>query len=755
MKIHLSRREFLGAASAASFTMIPNALGAPLLAGVARSGDFHAVAEHAAAEPSPVSTVTISTMTTPILFDPDQALGSSMDILSHDVVEKIYTPEMVKQCLSAGWGPITYRQNTELSIGAWHWNPNGTWSDAANKRGYFTGSAELKDPIRHSYGYPLPHRGHTRNGGAERGYSRLTDGNPDTYWKSNPYLSSKFTGEPDSAHPQWVVIDLGAHESISAIKIDWAEPYALSYELQYWAPEKKNGESAGNPMEHPTSGVWTAFRGVALPVLQAGITNGQGGRTHIPLPSTPVPVRYLRIWMTESSNTAYTGTNALHDPKDPRSAAGYAIREIYVGGMTPAGEFVDLVQHRADQNQTVTQCSSIDPWHSESDIDPLGDQTGLDLFFTSGITNNLPAMIPISLLYGTPDDAAAQMAYLKKRGYPISYVEMGEEPDGQYMLPEDYAELYLQFATAMHRVDPNLKLGGPVFEGVNEDIKVWPDAEGRTSWLGRFLDYLKARDRITDLAFMSFEHYPYPPCEIVWADLFREPQLVSHILEVWREDGLPPNVPMMNTESNVTYGNAQQMVDIFAALWLADSVGAFLSAGGAVYYHSPIQPEPLRPGCHGFGTYGNYVADENLHVKTFTSQYHASRLINLEWVQHRTGTHKLYPASCDLRDATGHTLITAYAVDRPDGNWSLMLINKDQSNPHAVRIAFDGAPRKDLTGPITHITFGSDQYMWKSEGPNGHPNPNEPPVTKTLPAGTSSIMLPRASVTIVRGKLGS
>jgi hypothetical protein len=29
-------------------------------------------------------------------------------------------------------------------------------------------------------------------------------------------------------------------------------------------------------------------------------------------------------------------------------------------------------------------------------------------------------MIPISLLYGTPDDAAAQMECLKKRGYPIS-----------------------------------------------------------------------------------------------------------------------------------------------------------------------------------------------------------------------------------------------------------------------------------------------------------------------------------------------
>ncbi len=734
----ISRRKFLGTAGAAATLTVPT---------------LRAAASLSTSYASP-STVRISASATPILFDPDQALGTSMDILSHDVVEKIYTPEMVKQCLSAGWGPITYRQNTELSIAAWHWNPAGAWSDAANKRGYFTGSAELKEPIRHSYGYPLPHRGHTRNGGAEHGYSRLTDGDPNTYWKSNPYLSSKFTGQPDSAHPQWVVIDLGSHEPVSAVQIDWAEPFALNYEVQYWAAEKKNGEGAENPMERPTSGVWATFN-ATVPVSQPGLTGGKGAKTMISSSSGPISVRYLRIWMTQSSNTAYAGPNALHDPNDPRSASGYAIREIYVGTTTPSGEFVDLVQHRPDQNQTATYCSSIDPWHSESDLDDHGDQTGFDLFFTSGITNNLPAMIPVSLIYANPDDAAAQMAYLKKRGYPISYVEMGEEPDGQYMLPEDYAELYLQFATAMHRVDPTLKLGGPVFEGVNEDIKVWPDAQGRTSWLGRFIDYLKARNRLGDLAFMSFEHYPFPPCEIVWADLFREPELISHILDVWRQDGVPTNVPLMNTESNVTYGNAQEMVDIFAALWLCDSVGAFLTAGGAVYYHSPIQPEPLRSGCHGFGTYGNYVADDSLNVKTFTCQYYASQLLNLEWVQHRAGGHKLYPAACDLKDAAGHTLITSYAVFRPDGLWSLMLVNKDQSNPHEVRIAFnrENSSDKFFDGPISLVTFGSDQYMWKSAGPNGHPEPNDPPVRKTLPAGTQSIVLPKASVTVLRGKV--
>jgi len=729
-KLRVSRRKFLETAgAAASVAMVSAQLKAT--AGIL-SGATNAAA---------ISTVRIKTSATPILFDPDHALGSSMDILSPEVVEKIYTPEMVKQCLSAGWGPITYRQNTELSIGAWHWNPNGTWSDSANNRGYFTGSADLQEPIRHSYGYPLPHRGHTRNGGAEHGYSRVTDGNPDTFWKSNPYLSNKFTGQPDSTHPQWIVIDLGSHEPVSHIHIDWCDPYARRYEVQYWAAEKKGADES--PMDRPTSGTWTAFpTGI--------ITDGRGGTVTLPLSSDPITVRFVRIWMTDSSNTADTRPGATHDPKDQRSSAGYAIREVYVGTLSPEGELVDLVQHRPDQNQTATNCSSIDPWHTESDLNSHGDQTGLDLFFTSGITNNLPAMIPISLLYGTPEDAASQMAYLKKRGYAISYVEMGEEPDGQYMLPEDYAELYLQFATAMHRVDPSLKLGGPVFEGVNEDIKVWPDAQGRTSWLGRFLDYLKVRNRIADLAFVSFEHYPFPPCEIVWADLFREPQLVSHILDVWRQDGLPANIPLMNTESNVTYGNAQQMADIFSALWLADSVGAFLTAGGAVYYHSPIQPEPLRPGCHGFGTYGNYVADDALNVKTFTAQYHASRMINLEWVQHKAGVHKLYPATCDLKDSAGHTLVTGYATRRPDGLFSLMLINKDQSNPHEVRLELDQTG-ESFNGAISLITFGSEQYMWKSDGPNGHPEPNDPPFSRTLKAGANSILLPKASVTVLRG----
>jgi hypothetical protein len=673
-------------------------------------------------------------------FDPDLALGTSLDILPAKQFEKVFSPEIIRQSLSAGWGPITYRQNTELSIGAWHWNPRGEWSDPAHKSGYFTGNAEPQDTLRISYGYPLPHRGNTRNGGASRGYSRLTDGDPASYWKSNPYLGSKFTGESDSLHPQWMVIDFGTPQPVDALRIAWADPYAAKFLVQYWL-------GSDDPMNKPVSGKWTNFP-------QGEFSNGKGGSTLLRLAPAPIRARFLRIWMTESSNTCDT-----HGSADPRNCVGYAINEIFAGNFSGDGQFIDLAKHVAGQNQTVTLVSSIDPWHSEGDLDTRAIQTGLDLFFTSGYTNHLPAMIPVSMLYGTPEDSAAELAYLRKRGYSISYVEMGEEPDGQYMLPEDYAALYLEWATALHRVDPALKLGGPVFEGVNDDIKVWPDEQGKTSWLGRFIEYLKTHQRLNDLSFVSFEHYPIPPCDVNWSDLYQEPEWTRTVLQAWRDDGVPENIPLMNTESNLSWQLTEPMQDVLAALWLADSVGSFLQFGGpgAVYYHSPIQPEPLRPGCRGHSTYGNFIADEELNIKQYSSQYFASRMINLDWVKHGAGVHRLYPALSDLKNDSDNILVTAYAVARPDGEWSLLLVNKDSANPHKFRIEFTNDKANSaqhFDGRVSVTTFGAEQYVWHPQGADSYADPDGPAVVSSIEAKPDTrFVLPRASITLLRGRI--
>src|SRR4051812_33475746 len=78
-------------------------------------------------------TVRVDTARTINSFDPDHAIGSSIDNLNKAAIDKVYTPHIIQEALSAGYGPITYRNNTELRMMAWHWNDKGTWSDAANK----------------------------------------------------------------------------------------------------------------------------------------------------------------------------------------------------------------------------------------------------------------------------------------------------------------------------------------------------------------------------------------------------------------------------------------------------------------------------------------------------------------------------------------------------------------------------------------------------------------------------------------------
>src|SRR2546423_10501444 len=231
---------------------------------------------------------------------PNQALGAGIDRISQKTVDSAFTKPVIDRVLEAGWGPVTFRQNTELFVQAWHWNPKGTWSDASGK-GYFTGATDSTDNARYSYGYDLPHRGVTRNDGTgNSGFSRQTDGDVNTYWKSNPYLTKRWTGESDSLHPQWIVMDLAQFQPVDSIRIAWADPYATDFLVQYWTAIEE-------PMHNPTRGVWKTF--------PFGEVRGfKGGMQTLRLSDAPTSVRYLRIWMTASSTTCDT-----HGSTDPRN----------------------------------------------------------------------------------------------------------------------------------------------------------------------------------------------------------------------------------------------------------------------------------------------------------------------------------------------------------------------------------------------------------------------------------------------------
>jgi hypothetical protein len=86
-----------------------------------------------------------------------------------------------------------------------------------------------------------------------------------------------------------------------------------------------------------------------------------------------------------------------------------------------------------------------------------------------------------------------------------------------------------------------------------------------------------------------------------------------------------------------------------------------------------------------------------------------------------------------------------------------MLVNRDENNPHDMRVVFEDSQSRQnaaFSGPVTFVTFGSQQYVWINDGLNSHADPDGPPAATTIVADAQTrFTLPKASVTVLRGKV--
>ncbi|HXT61876.1 MAG TPA: discoidin domain-containing protein [Pyrinomonadaceae bacterium] len=683
-------------------------------------------------------------------FTPAHDLGGAVDGHDKGSTDLLLTETNIREMLSAGLKPLTYRLRTELAGDAWHWNSRGAWSDANRQQGYWTSNADLAEPISVSYGYRLPRRGNTIDQANDDGYSRLDDGDNASFWKSNPYLDRAFTGENNSIHPQWVVVEFAKPEPINAVRILWGAPCAQHYQIQYGNFDDVS-DIALSPKE-----LWHDFPlGKILP--RAAVRLSKSEQTPLRISLTPIKARWLRILMTESSATG------LEQSSDVRDRAGFAMREIYAGYQDPNGTFHDRIHHAADRKQqTIIHVSSTDPWHRESDRDEGIEQPGFDRVFTNGLTNDLPMLLPSGLLYDTPENAANEIRYLRARAYKFDSVELGEEPDGQYISPEDYGALYLQWAEAIHRVAPSLKLGGPSFQEILKDQDV-PADRGNSEWLRRFLDYLKRRGRAKDFSFFSFEWYPFDDvCGATAPQLARAPRMLENSLRAMQRYGLSRDIPWIITEYGYSAFGARAELDLEGALLNADIVGEFLTLGGDqafLFGYTPGYIDRDSP-CTAGNNMLFSLGDDN-QIKDRFATYFGARLLTQEWLQPGDGVHEIYPAKSDARDPRGNQLVTAYVVRRPDGLWSVLLINKDPNRAFQVRVGFRDLQSKassNLAGVIDIFQYSGKQYALDGSLDNPHPKRAEPPehtTMKTSGITPATISLPSYSLTIIRGRMSS
>ena len=275
----------------------------------------------------------------------------------------------------------------------------------------------------------------------------------------------------------------------------------------------------------------------------------------------------------------------------------------------------------------------------------------------------------------------------------------------------------------------------------------WPDDSAGAPWMTRFLSVLRARDRTSDFGFLSFEWYPFDDvCAPTAPQLASAPSRLRDALQRLEEEGVPRSLPKVIAEYGYSAFASRAEVDIEAALFDSDLVGHFLSAGGDAAYLYGYEPTYLdrEVRCEAWGNNALFLATSRRDIRHSVAAYYALRLVTQAWLEPGMGRHSTY------RTAAPDSLLSAYAVLRPDGRWSVLLVNRDPSRERTVRIRFVGdAHGARLSTPHEQWIFSRAQYRWHANGANGYPSPDRAPVHSHV--GSDAILLAPYSIAVVRG----
>ena len=360
-------------------------------------------------------------------------------------------------------------------------------------------------------------------------------------------------------------------------------------------------------------------------------------------------------------------------------------------------------------------------------------------------------LVPVGVFYDTPENAVAEIKYLLANKYALEGVELGEEPDGQWASPEDYAALYVATATRLRNLSSKLKIGGPSLQNFDAHLLTWPDQSGNRSWMNRFLRFVRASDSPFD--FFSFEYYPFDDvCGDAAPQLLEVPRRLQEMLSSLHDD-VPPEIPWLMTEFGYSVFGGRHEVDMEGALFHADTVGTFLTAGGSKAYLYGYEPDYLTDELKC--SWGNLMMLQMPNAGGKLNQlstYYSAGLIARDWMQPVDALHEIYPVAIDPTDAP----VTAYAVHRPDKQWALLAINKDPSRSAQLAVQFrssDGTLSEKFVGQVTVTQFSREQYQWRDDGENGRPTLNNPPAQIQRPAAEYYELLPY-SVSVLCGKVG-
>jgi hypothetical protein len=230
----------------------------------------------------------------------------------------------------------------------------------------------------------------------------------------------------------------------------------------------------------------------------------------------------------------------------------------------------------------------------------------------------------------------------------------------------------------------------------------------------------------------------------------------SALAEMQRR-GLSRQLPWILSEYGYSAFASRAAIGIEGALLNVDIVGRFLTLGGDqafLYGYTPGQPVAEMACTTG----GNmlFSMDDDGNITHRFAGYFAARLITEAWLGAPDAFHELYSVTLRPRQRRGESLLTAYAVYRPDGLWSLLVVNKDSKRAYRINLEFFNAltgKTRLLHAAIDLYQFSRDQYQLSAEQSNPYPIRSIPPTYQLLDKDSlKTIALPSYSLTVIRGR---
>ena len=199
--------------------------------------------------------------------------------------------------------------------------------------------------------------------------------------------------------------------------------------------------------------------------------------------------------------------------------------------------------------------------------------------------------------------------------------------------------------------------------------------------------------------------------------------MMKHVLDALREAGTPKEVPIMVTESHISWrADWADEHDLRGALAGGQHRIVFREAAAPRFITRRFSRRPCRTPAWGPAYVVELRGGPRLqHYRDTRRPYWGARMINLEWVQHRSGVHHMFPSTTGdrgrhlVRSAPSRRQLVSHAREPQR--------DEPAYDPGGVR---GRQGQRLITGPVTMVTFGSEQYVWKPDGREELRRPRRP-----------------------------